>query len=274
MSDNKIQKIFKPSTWLLAINAVMFILLFLKYIDYRYEFAVYRSMYSSNAVKENGKQTFINLVSLTFKIQTDRREQVKGLQGMSPFKSRWFRSGDMQLLDASGACGNFSHVLAELLQTGGYEVRIAQLFQSDHFGSHMVTEAKIDGKWVVADGLFKICFYNPDSSLASLSDIGNNYQYFEKQFPYQYPYKDAYLKYRYTNWDKIPIIFPALQQAFTLIMGEEWTNQLCLRSYFLNLHEAQFWILVLLYIPLLLKTIQHFYWFTKGLNWLDFIITK
>lgn len=259
--NNTIQRIFKTSVWLLAINAIFLLLLLMKYVDFRYEYALYRSMFANNAVKGDEQQTFINLVALTNRIQTDRQEQVKGMSGMNPLKSRWFRSGDVQLLDATGACGNFSHVLAELCQSGGIESRIVQLYQHDHYGSHMITEAKVNGRWVVADGLFKMCFYNPDSSLASLDEIKANYSYYEKQFPMSYPYKDAYYRYRYSNWEKIPIFGSATYGILRLILGTNEAEVICLRSYFLNLHRAQFWLLIVLYIPIGFKTFQHLgYW--------------
>jgi hypothetical protein len=100
------------------------------------------------------------LVELTYKIQIDRLAQVKNFQGMNPFKSRWLRSDDLQLLDANGSCGNFSHVLAELCQSAGFPVRMVQLKQNGLFGSHIIIEAYIDSTngWAVADGLFKSYF--------------------------------------------------------------------------------------------------------------------
>jgi hypothetical protein len=145
--NKEIVRVFRPSIWLLALNAVFFVLLFLKFIDYRYEYAVYRSLYNSNKA-ENGNQlqTFKNLVALTNLIQNRKVEQYKNLQGMVPLKTRLFRSGDMQLLDGTGACGNYAHVLAELCITAGMEARIAQLTHNGKYGSHMITEAKVNGR--------------------------------------------------------------------------------------------------------------------------------
>jgi hypothetical protein len=236
------KKVFRPSAWLLAFNLVFWVLLFLKYIDYRYEYALYRTMAVNNSIQGDEVQTFKNLVQLTFRIQKARRENVKEMQGMTPLKARLFRSGDMQLLDASGACGNFSHVLAELFKTLGMPVRMVQLEQNVEFGSHIVIEAKVNNKWAAADGLYKLYFLKPDSSLASMEDVRNNISYCSRQFPVGYPYADAYNDFRYTNWDKIPVLMPLLRGVLSLVKGKEYLETFSLCSYLLNLHRAHFFL--------------------------------
>jgi hypothetical protein len=153
-------------------------------------------MAANNAVKGDEAQTFKNLVTLTYRIQKARSENVKGMMGMNPLKSRLFRSGDMQLLDANGSCGNFSHVLAELCKTLGMPIRMVQLKQNGQYGSHIIIEAKVNGKWAAADCLYKIYFLNPDSSLASIEDVRSNVGKYATQFPSNYPYVDAYNDFR------------------------------------------------------------------------------
>jgi len=138
-------------TLLIVLNFLILLLLFIKYIDYRYEYAVYRSLVTSNLDRKSEVNTFKNLVSLTYRIQTDRRYYMRDMYGMFPFKSRWFRSGDIQLLDATGTCGNFSHVLAELCQAAGYPVRMVQLKYGSGFGGHNIVEVFVGGRWVAAD---------------------------------------------------------------------------------------------------------------------------
>lgn len=220
----------------------------------------------NNAVMGDETKTFKNLVDLTYRIQKARSENVKGLQGMTPMKTRLFRSGDMQLLDASGSCGNFSHVLAEFCKTLGMPVRMVQLKQNGYYGAHIIVEAKVDGKWAAADCLFKMYFVKPDSSLASMEEVRKDVAYFAKQFPPNYPYADAYADFRYTNWDKIPVIMPAFKWLLTQIKGEEFIASFSLRSYLLNLHKAQFFILLFLYIPVFFITLYHLFLFIKNNN--------
>ena len=221
-------------------------------------------MASNNKVEGDEAQTFKNLVALTYRIQAARSANVKGMQGMNPIKSRLFRSGDMQLLDATGACGNFSHVLSEFCSSMDIPVRLVQLWQYDHYGAHIIIEAYINGKWSTADCLFKTIIYNPDSTFASMEEIQKNPSIYANQFPPNYPYADAYSKFRYTNWDKIPVIMPLLKGVLTLIKGEEWTNTFSMRVYFLNLHKAQFFFLLLLYIPIFFYSLKHVYLFVRN----------
>lgn len=260
------KKIFRPFAWLLVLNIVFGLLLFLKYIDYRYEYALFHTMARNNAVIGDETKTFKNLVELTYRIQKARSENVKGLQGMTPLKAFLFRSGDMQLLDATGSCGNFSHVLAEFCRTLGMPVRIVQLKLNGIYGAHIVVEAKVNGKWAAADCLFKMYFVKPDSSLASMEEVRKGVGDFSDQFPPNYPYADAYADFRYTNWDKIPVIMPAFKWLLTQIKGEEFVANFSLRIYFLNLHKAQFFILLLLYIPVFMATIYHLFLFIKNSN--------
>ncbi len=221
-------------------------------------------MASNNKVEGDEAQTFKNLVALTYRIQAARSANVKGLQGMTPLKSRLFRSGDMQLLDANGACGNFSHVLSEFCQAADMEIRLVQLKQNGQFGSHIIMEAKVNGKWATADCLFKTIIYNPDSSFASMEEVQKNPALYAHCFPANYPYADAYNEFRYTNWDKIPVMMPMLKGVLTLIKGEEWTNTFSMRVYFLNLHKAQFFFLLLLYIPIFFYSLKHVYLFVRN----------
>lgn len=253
------KRIFKISAWLLAFNISFWIMLFQKYIDYRYEYTLFRTMAVINSVKGDEAQTFKNLVALTYRIQSARAANVQGMQGMNPIKSRLFRSGDMQLLDANGSCGNFSHVLAEFCAAIEIPVRLVQLKQNNNFGSHIIIEAKINGKWAVADCLFKTILYKSDSSLASMEDVQKNPEIFSNQFPVNYPYKDAYLDYRYTNWYKVPVVMHLLKRVITLVKGPSWTNTFSMRVYFLNLHKAQFFFLLFLYLPIFLYTSWYLY---------------
>ena len=255
--QNQVKKIFRPSAWLLAFNFAFGLMLFQKYIDYRYEYALYRTMATNNRVAGDEAQTFKNLVALTYRIQAARSANVRGMMGMNPLKGRLFRSGDMQLLDANGACGNFSHVLAEFCQAADMDIRLVQLKQNGKFGSHIIMEAKVNGKWATADCLFKTIIYNPDSSFASMAEVQKTPALYANSFPAHYPYADAYKDYRYTNWDKIPVLMPMLKSILTLVKGPEWTNTLSLRVYFLNLHKAQFFFLLLLHIPLFFYSLKH-----------------
>ncbi|NDA63374.1 MAG: hypothetical protein EBX50_15240 [Chitinophagia bacterium] len=224
------------------------------YLDYRYEKELYESM--AQRFKDpqgNNRKTFENLVQGTFDIQFYLAKKIALTEDeISPIFL--FRSGDKQLLDGIGACGNYSHVLAELCQAAGFESRIVQLMRNYQFGSHIIVEAKVDGRWAAADALYKIIYYNQDSSLASLEQVqaqGLNLT----QIPKGYPYSSDYSNYRYTNWQKIPFLMPMLRRFLVAIKGDAWVSTLCLRSYFLNFHQFNLVVFSIMYVILMVITV-------------------
>jgi hypothetical protein len=116
--------------------------------------------------------------------------------------------------------------------------------------------------WATADGLFKKYFFNADSTLASMKDMQAATPFLINQFPENYPYANAYTEFRYTNWDKIPVLMPALYKVLCWTLGKEETDKLSLRVYFLNLHKAHFYILAFIYCFVFAYTLKHLYYFT------------
>lgn len=130
------------------------------------------------------------------------------------------------LLAAKGACGSFSDVLAQLLQTLGYDVRIAQMKVGQRFGGHIVVEARTRHGWVVLDPKFDCCFRQPSGRLASFEEVSQHWSVFQRQTPAGYNPAYAYADARYTNWEKIPILLPALHKGLVLVLGETKTHDI------------------------------------------------
>jgi hypothetical protein len=233
-------------------------ILFNVYQNYRYEESLYKTIVQQVSVPENPRKTFESLVNTTFSIQFFRNKNLD-LQGIPTIKGNLIRSGDLQLLDGVGACGNYAHILAELCLYAGFEPRLVQLSGAQNPGSHIIVEALVDGKWAAADALFKVIYYNSDSSFASMNDVVKNSLSFSSQVPADYPYKIDYQKFTYTNWDKIPYLMPALRKLLVLGKGEEWVSSLSLRSYFLNMHRSLFYILMAMYVALSAYTISFYF---------------
>ncbi|HEV2354313.1 MAG TPA: transglutaminase domain-containing protein [Puia sp.] len=124
------------------------------------------------------------------------------------------------LLSAKGACGSYSAVLAQLLQSLGFEVRIAQMKVRGRYGGHINVEARTIYGWVVLDPQFDCCFRKPSGQLASFEDVSENWAFYQLQTPPGYNPAYAYADVRYTNWNKIPVLLPALRKCLTLFLGE------------------------------------------------------
>ncbi|HXD77142.1 MAG TPA: hypothetical protein VN616_05005 [Puia sp.] len=124
------------------------------------------------------------------------------------------------LLSAKGACGSYSDVLAQLLESLGYDVRIAQMKVHGRFGGHIVVEGRTLHGWVVMDPQFDCCFRKPSGQLASFETVSENWTWYAPQTPPGYNMSYAYADVRYTNWNKIPVLLPALRKCLVLAMGE------------------------------------------------------
>ncbi|KKM19163.1 hypothetical protein LCGC14_1658440, partial [marine sediment metagenome] len=124
-----------------------------------------------------------------------------------------------------------------------------------HYGAHIVLETKIDEQWIVLDPLYDFYFINPDGTLASFADVRNDWDYFKSQTPPEYPremYK--YLGVRYTNWEKIPFITPALRLTLKILTGEDKVQKLSLRVYLIDTYRVYIVALLILYIPIIAIT--------------------
>lgn len=165
-------------------------------------------------------------------------------------------STDIDLMTTRGACGSYSQVLARILKTYHFPVRIAQMKADGYFGAHNIVEAKIGDNWVVLDPTFNLYFTRPDARLASFGDVRDNWKYYSKQVPVGYNPIYRYEDVRYTNWTKIPVISPALRSLLTLVIGREKTNTFSMRTLFMNTYQVYLYVLIAFYIPILLLTFR------------------
>lgn len=169
------------------------------------------------------------------------------------WRDTFFRSGDMQLIDAKGSCGSHTHVLARLLQRAGIEIRIAQMKCGDIWGAHILLEAKVDGKWAILDPFYDLSFRKEDGRLASFQEVKGNWDYFKSQVPANYNPLYTYEDVRYTNWTKVPVLMPTIKSVLRWFMGSEVEN-LSIRSLVLNLYKAYLAIMAGCYLLLVLFT--------------------
>ncbi len=161
-----------------------------------------------------------------------------------------FRSPAFDLLDARGACGSFSAVLARALLKAGFPVRIGQmtcLRASGELvpGCHMVVEAQVDGRWAVFDAMYDLHFRTPDGQLAGFQAVSADWPYFQTQVAADYPVRwYNYHAVRYTNWDKIPYVMPAAKAALRWLGMGERVDTMSLRVYVLEKFRLNYFAMV------------------------------
>lgn len=103
------------------------------------------------------EQKGVALTDLTYRLLQPRQKFFRG-EGRQTWRTTWFRSVDMELVEARGSCGSFTHVVARLLDSADIQHRIFQMYceKSKNFGCHIALEAKIDGVWRSVDALYNV----------------------------------------------------------------------------------------------------------------------
>jgi hypothetical protein len=167
-----------------------------------------------------------------------------------------FHSTQVDLMTTKGNCGSYSEVLARIITTFHYPVRIAQMKAGDVWAAHNVVEAYTGTHWVLLDPTFDLVFTQPNHQYASFNDVHENWNYYAKQVPPGYDLKYRYEDVRYTNWSKFPVIAPVLKKLMTMLSGDEYADGISLRVLLIETWKIYFQLALLLESLLLLATIR------------------
>jgi hypothetical protein len=162
------------------------------------------------------------------------RSGVFSIKEVSSFKASVIHPVTYDLMTTNGACGSYSYILSRLLNELKIPNRIAQMKVSGKYGGHILVVAKTAKGWVVLDGLYDLYFKKSNGELASFKDVHNNWNYYRNQVPANYNHQYSFEGVRYTNWNKIPVVMPAIKGVLTLTVGKEEANNFSLRTSFLR----------------------------------------
>jgi hypothetical protein len=255
-----VKKTFRNLYVLTFLNGFLIASLFYFRMLSVYENGLFSSIKSSIGATLNADDTpdsiFIKSMNSCYTLMHNRANVFMKNEAKLGPQGGIFRSTAIDLNTADGACGSYSEVLARLLKTFDYKVRIGQMMADGKFGAHVIVEAYTGSRWVALDPSYNLYFVRPDSRLAGIADIRGNWGYYSHQTPAGYNPKYRYEQVRYTNWSKIPILMPALKQMLTWTIGEQRTNGISLRVLFLNVYDIYFYIILAMEICLLLMTIR------------------
>ncbi len=204
---------------LIFLNGFLLASLAYFYIEDSYEQKVFTSLadyVKFTSLQKTGSIKTENLITtsltLTNYLGQGRRKIFEG-QDLNSIKSELIHPVSFDLMTGKGACGSYSYILSRVLSELNIPNRIAQMKVSDNYGGHNIVEAQTADGWVVLDPLFNISFKKQDGKMASFSDIQRNWQYYQTQLPVGYNSNYNYAGVRYTNWDKIPVIMPAVKKV-------------------------------------------------------------
>ncbi|HLK27381.1 MAG TPA: hypothetical protein VKT28_02285 [Puia sp.] len=178
----------------------------------------------------------------------------KDLEG---FKTDFFHPATVDLMTANGACGSYSLVLARVMQNYHFPIRIDQMKANGKYASHNIIEVNVSGKWIVLDPLYDLCFIKPGGvGLASFDDVRSNWAYYSKQLPQGYDTAYRYEDVRYSNWEKVPIILPAIKKMLDLVLGKQKADTISLRVHFLRMYDFYFYVALFFFVPIAFLTIR------------------
>jgi len=171
-------------------------------------------------------------------------------------KEEFLESADAYLL-GSNACGSYAIVLARLMQEIDRPVRVGQMRCDAHWGCHIFVEAQVDGRWAVLDPTYDLHFSAPDGHLASAAELSANWAAYAHQVPPGYDRRYKYDGFRYTNWNKIPVIMPAMHRAL-LALGMDGVEQFSARVELLSLYRGYARAALIPYLFICVLTLRKF----------------
>jgi hypothetical protein len=188
----------------------------------------------------------------------NRAYMFRDAKDMATLKADFFQATSVDLMTTKGACGSYSTVLARVLQTYQYPFRIAQMKANGIYAAHNLVEVETGNGWVVLDPTFDLYFVRPDSHLASFQDVENDWAYYSKQVPKGYDLAYHYEGVRYSNWTKVPILFPLIKKCLNFFLGVQKADTISIRSYLLKVYDISFYVTLFLYLPLFFFTFGSF----------------
>ena len=253
------KRIFRNLYFLTFVNGFLLATLFYFKMEANYEeelFAAIRSNIDSKINLKDNQDSIVVKVMHACNSLLSSRSAVFTNQPLDGFKVDLLQPASIDLMTAKGACGSYSMVLARTLVNYDFPVRIAQMKAKGIFAAHNIVEVKTEKGWVVLDPLFNVYFIKPDLTLASFQDVKNNWDYYKKQVPPKYDMTYRYEDVRYSNWGKIPLILPAIKKILDLVIGKQKADTISMRMYFLKIYDFCFYLILVLYIPILILTIR------------------
>jgi hypothetical protein len=153
-------------------------------------------------VNDNTDSLFIKAMQDSYHLMHNRYNTFAGGANILGPEGGVFHSTSVDLMTTNGACGSYSQVLARILRTFNFPVRIAQMKAQGIYGAHNVVEANDGQRWIVLDPTYNLYFVRPDAQLASFADVHQDWAYYSRQVPANYNPAYRYEDVRYTNWSR------------------------------------------------------------------------
>lgn len=256
-----IKRVFTSLYMLVFLNGLLVTSLFYTYIEATYDANIFTAIVSKinqdSTARVNSDTFLMRSMRLANSLQQNRYKVFGGME-IHDFKGEFLRNSLDDLLTGRGCCGSASSILLRLLQINGYEVRFAQMKVGNIYGGHIVIEARKEAGWMVIDPLFNCYFKKPNGQYASFNDVMNNWSFYKKQLPADYPQEYQFEDVRYTNWTKFWVPGLLVKKALDMVLGKVAADQVSLRVYLIRNYHVMFIMLQIIFIPLSIITVKKF----------------
>jgi hypothetical protein len=201
----------------------------------------------SGALRMHGFARAVRLMHVTHALMLPRKAYFEGPY-VDP-TGLWFRTPSTALLTGQGGCGDFTAVLTRALQLAGEDAKTMQVRCADDSACHIITESKVDGRWVVFDPLFDVALADPHGRPLSVTEMRGHWSQLARRLPafYHQKYNDL-RRIVGTNWSKFGAASRGLY-SFLKWIGFSRLDDFSVRSYVLNMYWAYFDILVVAGLP-------------------------
>lgn len=253
----KIKFIYRNLNFLFLLDGLLVATNFFFASESKYESQLFTAI--SNKIKDSlpanySKEAFaLKATETTFHLE-ENRYTVFGAKKIEGIKANYFHPATVDLMTGNGACASYAAVLARILKANGMLVRIGQMKVNGLYGGHMFVETKTESGWVVLDPMFNQSFRKKDGSLAGFKDLQQNWDFYKNQVPLNYKLEYSYRDVRYANWNKIPIITPAIKSTLNFFIGKEKADLISIRPYLLRIYNKLAWLTSFVLIVSLVQT--------------------
>lgn len=247
---------FRRKHLFLVVNGFLIASILYFYSEDRYEKRLFQALASHITAKANTAfkdSLILQSLHLTHELG-EQRVNAFGTTPMDFGLKSVLHPLTVDLMTVDGSCGSYSMILSRILTELKISNRIVQMKVNGIYGGHIIVEAKTaQNGWVVLDPSYNLTFKKPDGTMAAFSDVSNNWEQYSKQVPEGYNMNYRYEGARYTNWNKIPVLMPALKSVLSLAIGKERTEKISLRT--LSLRKFHTMLLVMIFFELLLLSL-------------------
>lgn len=255
----KLKNIYKNLNFLFLINGLLAAACFFFTTESKYEAQLFSAI--SKNIKDSlpanySKEIYALKATETAYYLEENRYIIFGNKQITGVKANFFRPSTVDLMTGNGACASYAAVLARILKADGMQVRIGQMKVNGLYGGHMFVETKTENGWIVLDPMFNLAFKKPDGSLAQFKDLQQNWDLYKSQVPANYKSEYSFRDVRYTNWNKIPVLTPAIKSMLNLFIGTEKANLISIRPYLLRNYNKLAWVTGFMLLFSLLQTIK------------------